>query len=91
MTRRRQRYLGDCRTYLQQPQMQYRCNVFSGRSARVVAESGRYDGGVADRPLVHLSAAEPANVRTFVDTADDNGIRIRDGKNIVIITIIMLL
>jgi len=91
MTRRRPRDLGDFRRYLQQPQMQCRCNVFSGRGARVVAVSGRYDGGVADRPLAHLSAAEPANVRTFVVTVDDNGIRIRDGKNIVTITIIILL
>lgn len=89
--RRRPRDLGEFRTYLQQSQMQYRCNVFSGRGARVVAMSGRNDGGVADRPLAHLSAAETANVRTFVVTADDNGIRIRDGKYIVIITIIILL
>lgn len=65
--------------------------MFSGRGARVVAVSGRNDGGVADRPLDHLSATESANVRTFVDTADYNGIAIRDGKNIVIITIIILL
>lgn len=71
--------------------MQCRCNVFSGRGARVVAVSGRNDGGVADRPLAHLSAAESANVRTFVDAADDSGITIRDGKNIVIVTVIILL